>query len=192
MLFYLNKSLETAEELGDNSEIGNCLYQYGFIHSSFGSFDKAIDFYNRSLDLYEKLGINRLIGFNHCEIGIAHYSRGNYEKAINHLKQAIVVKREVTKDTTTLIREITYYNLANKILGKKYDFNEINGLIKKTEKVGFEINYRIYQLIEDNSFLRTAYRQIQEKAEKFESHVAAKFLSYPIPKAIVEEWEKVK
>ena len=29
-------------------------------------------------------------------------------------------------------------------------------------------------------------------AENLEPDVAAKFLSYPIPKAIVEEWEKVK
>ena len=35
------------------------------------------------------------------------------------------------------------------------------------------------------------YNQVQEKADKLEPDVAAKFLSYPIPKAIVEEWEKV-
>ena len=29
-------------------------------------------------------------------------------------------------------------------------------------------------------------------ADNLEPDVAAKFLSYPIPKAIVEEWEKVK
>ena len=34
--------------------------------------------------------------------------------------------------------------------------------------------------------------QVQEKADNLEPEVAAKFLSYPIPKAIVEEWEKVK
>ena len=32
--------------------------------------------------------------------------------------------------------------------------------------------------------------QVQEKASAMED--GAKFLSYPIPKAIVEEWEKVK
>ena len=34
--------------------------------------------------------------------------------------------------------------------------------------------------------------QVQEKASAMEEELAAKFLSYPIPKAIVEEWEKVK
>ena len=34
--------------------------------------------------------------------------------------------------------------------------------------------------------------QIQEEIDDLEPDVKAKFLSYPIPKAIVEEWEKVK
>ena len=34
--------------------------------------------------------------------------------------------------------------------------------------------------------------QVQENATEMEEELAAKFLSYPIPSAIVEEWEKVK
>ena len=33
--------------------------------------------------------------------------------------------------------------------------------------------------------------QDQEKASSMEKELGKKFLSYPIPKAIVEEWEKV-
>ena len=32
----------------------------------------------------------------------------------------------------------------------------------------------------------------QEKADNLEPDIKTKFLRYPIPKAIVEEWEKVK
>ena len=34
--------------------------------------------------------------------------------------------------------------------------------------------------------------QVQDLADNLEPDVAAKFLSYPIPSAILEEWEKVK
>ena len=34
--------------------------------------------------------------------------------------------------------------------------------------------------------------QVQENAAEMEEELGAKFLSYPIPAAIVEEWEKVK
>jgi len=55
-----------------------------------------------------------------------------------------------------------------------------------------EIQSRLYELLEDKSYLDTAYNQVKEKADNLESDVKLKFLSYPIPKAIVEEWEKVK
>ena len=34
--------------------------------------------------------------------------------------------------------------------------------------------------------------QVQEKSSELGEEVGKKLLSYPIPKAIVEEWEKVK
>ena len=34
--------------------------------------------------------------------------------------------------------------------------------------------------------------QVQENATEMEEELSKKFLSYPIPKAIVEEWEKVE
>ena len=64
-------------------------------------------------------------------------------------------------------------------------------LIKDAENIGVDLNYRLYELLEDTSYLETAYNQVQETADNLEPDVAAKFLSYPIPKAIVEEWEKL-
>ena len=66
-------------------------------------------------------------------------------------------------------------------------------LIKEGKKrVSPELNFGNFQLLEDTSYLKTAYKQVQEKANNLEPDVAAKYLSYPIPKAIVEEWERVK
>ncbi|MDP7028479.1 MAG: hypothetical protein QF380_08760, partial [Candidatus Marinimicrobia bacterium] len=69
---------------------------------------------------------------------------------------------------------------------------EIHKLIKEAENIEFDLNLRLYELLEDISYLETAYNQVQEKADNLEPDIAAKFLSYPIPKAIVEEWEKLK
>ena len=84
--------------------------------------------------------------------------------------------------------------MAYKQIGKEYDKKEIQTLIKKIEKPFFKFDtyFRIYQLLEDSSYLETAYNEVQELADNLEPDVAAKFLTSPIPKAIVEEWEKVK
>ena len=68
----------------------------------------------------------------------------------------------------------------------------IRRLIKEEVNIDAGLNYSLYQLLEDTSYLETAYKQVQEKADNLEPDVKAKFLSYPIPSAIVEEWEKVK
>ena len=69
-------------------------------------------------------------------------------------------------------------------------YYDTKGEDKKALNVG--LNFRLYELLEDNSYLETAYNQVQEKAPAMEEELKAKFLSYPIPAAIVEEWEKVK
>ena len=82
------------------------------------------------------------------------------------------------------------FPLVEKYEGKL--IKEIHTLIKEAENIEFEVNYRLYELLDDTSYLVTAYNQVQEKASAMEEELKAKFLSYPIPKAIVEEWEKVK
>ena len=82
--------------------------------------------------------------------------------------------------------------LTKKKLGKEYDEKEINIIINKQKEIHYQNLYALYYLLEDTSYLETAYNQIQEIADNLEPDLKAKFLSYPIPKAIVEEWEKVK
>ena len=64
---------------------------------------------------------------------------------------------------------------------------------KIVEERGFvyKINFILYQLFEDLCYLETSINEVQEKADNLEPDVKAKFLSYPIPKAIVEEWNKI-
>ena len=53
------------------------------------------------------------------------------------------------------------------------------------------VNFGLYQLLDDTSYLETAYKQQQENASAMEEELGNKFLGYPIPKAIVEEYNKV-
>jgi len=79
------------------------------------------------------------------------------------------------------------YNAPNTILD--YDEKKIHNLIKDSENIEFELNLRLYELLEDTSYLQTAYNQVQENASAMDE--GKKLLSYPIPKAIIEEYNKV-
>ena len=80
----------------------------------------------------------------------------------------------------------------NRFVGNNYDKQEIRKYLRKDNLIEFDLGYQLYLVLNDTSYLETSYNQVQEKADNLEPDVKTKFLTYPIPSAIVEEWEKVK
>jgi len=121
-------------------------------------------------------------------IGLVHYYKGDYKKAEEHLEKSLTINKEIGLKS---LETSTNLSLTYKHLGKEYDVTEIHTLIKDAENIEFQTNLRLYELLDDTSYLKTAYNQVQDNASEMEEEVGKTFLSYPIPKAIVEEWEKV-
>ena len=183
-------ALEQSGELGDKSGIGQSLNNIGNIYYHKGEYDQALDYYNRSLKIWEELGNKSGIGKSLNNIGVIYVYKGEYNKAVEYLEKSLHIKQEIGVKGLELFTT-TYFYLAYKQLGKDYDEQEIHRLIKEEENIEFEINFRLYELLEDNSYLETAYNQIQEKADVMDDELKEKFLSYPIPKQIIQEWERV-
>ena len=155
--------------------------------------EKAVDYSKRSLKICEEIGNKSGMGRSLSVMGCIDYDKGHYEKAEEYLGNSIAIQKEIgLKEYDLLLKTTTYLFLVYKHLNNECDIKVIHSLIKETEYITFNSNYLLYQLLEDKTYLETAYNQVQEKADNLESDVKLKFLSYPIPKAIVEEWEKVK
>jgi len=191
-LEYYERSLAISEELGDNNGIVFSSGNIGAAHWYKGDSEQALYYYGRSLSIREEIGDKNGIGSTLLNIGTVHYYRGNLDTALDYLGKSLTIQKEIGLGARDLLDTTTYLYLTYKHLGKAYDVNEIHSLIKETESIVFELNLQLYELLENTSYLETAYNQIQENADNLESDVSSKFLSYPIPKAIVEEWEKVK
>ena len=188
-LDYYGRSLAIDEELGDKHGMGYSLNNIGVVHRNKGDYDKALDYYGRSLKIDEELGDKHGMGLCLNNIGIVYYYKGDYDKAAEYLEKSLTIQREVGYKDVEL-ETTTYLYLTYKHLGKDYDVKQIYTLIKDAENIEFELNLRLYELLDDTSYLETAYNQVQEKASAMDD--GAKFLKLRIPKAIVEEWEKVK
>ena len=166
------------------------LYNIGNACFNKGDLGKALDYFERSLKICEELGDKLGMGYSLNNIGVVHYDKGDYKKAEEHLEKSLSIQKEIGLGGELPLWTNTYLYLTYKHLDKDYDVKEIHTLIKETENIEFVVNLRLYELLDDTSYLKTAYNQVQEKALAMDD--GAKFLSYPIPKAIVEEWEKVK
>jgi tetratricopeptide (TPR) repeat protein len=187
-LDYYCRSLAIQEELGDKYGMGASLNGIGIVHHNKGDLDKALDYYGRSLAIREEIGNKSGMGYSLGNIGVVHADKGEYNKAAEHLEKSLAIHKEIGLKGLELETTTSLY-LSYKHLGKDYDVKEIHSLIKDAEDIEFEVNFRIYELIEDKSYLETAYNQVQEKASAMDD--GKKFLSYPIPKAIVEEYKRL-
>ena len=72
-----------------------------------------------------------------------------------------------------------------------FNKKRILNLIKETKELDYILNYYSYKLLGDICYLQTAYKQIHDKSDDLDKDQKIKFLRYPIPIAIVEDWEKV-
>ena len=190
-LDYYGRTSAIKEELGDKTGMGTSWANIGLVHNTRGDYDKALDYYARSLTIQEELGDKRAMGIILSNIGIAHANRGDSGKALEHLEKSLTIQKEIGLGANYLIWVTLYLYLTYKQLAKDYDINEIHSLIKEASNIQFGLNLGLYQLLEEESYLENAYNQLQEKASSMEKELAEKFLSYPIPKAIAEEWEKL-
>ena len=190
-LDYYGRTSAIKEELGDKTGMGTSWANIGLVHNTRGDYDKALDYYARSLTIQEELGDKRAMGIILSNIGIAHANRGDSGKALEHLEKSLTIQKEIGLGANYLIWVTLYLYLTYKQLAKDYDINEIHSLIKEAKNIQFGLNLGLYQLLEESSYLETAYNQVQEKASAMEKDLAEKFFSYPIPRAIVKEWEKL-
>jgi len=190
-IYYLKCSLDILEKLGSTRGICVILGNLAWYYQDVGEFDKCSSYTHRSIEKCNQLGIEtRLMGGNLKRLGYMHFRKGNYKDALENFQKSLLLLNNI---------EITKMNLSNNImiaichkyLEKGFNERDILQLIKIEKKIGYELNLRLYELLEDKTHLETAYNQIQAKADNLEPDVAAKFLSYPIPKAIVEEYNKV-
>ena len=189
-LEYYDRSLKIEEEIGEMYGMGRTLHNIGFVHNYKGEYNTALEYYERSLKIQEELGDKAGMGLTLGNIGSVHYNRGEYSSAAEHLEKSLAIQKGIGFKATELLTN-THLYLSYRHLGKDYDEQDIHRLIKDAEKIEFELNFRLYQLLDDTSYLEIAYTQVQDEASVMEKELAEKFLSYPIPKAIAEEWEKL-
>ena len=82
-------------------------------------------------------------------------------------------------------------NLTKKELGKDYNNSELRGLISKVNYMDYRLNYYLYELMDEQSYLITASNQLQEKIDGMDKDLKQKYLNYPLPKKVMDKSKKL-
>jgi len=200
-LKYLEQSRELYEKLNDKHGMNSYYNSLSLNYNKKGDYTKALEYSQLYMNMSKELGLYGSISNSLHVKGMIYVLQGEFNKAINVLEECIRTRKEL--DDSYSLEPNTLLALSKKNLHQNYDVTEIAIMAKNVQSetvsagsrligIDFDLNLWLYQLLEDKFYIDSAYNQIQEIADNLEPDVAAKFLSYPIPKAIVEEWEKVK
>ena len=158
-------------------------------YSTMGKYVESLDYLNQSYIQCQKSNNKPQMAHTCIEIALCYYQLGKYNKSIENVRKLHLQE----SDGSDWLNGHLILSLINKKQGKDIDEKIIDSFIKIDENdTEYFDNYAIYQIIKDKSYLEIANKQIQERLKQITKKFKAKFLSYPIPKAIVEEWEKVK
>ena len=188
---FFNNANKILEEVANIPKYLYSLYFTGITYNSIGSYDTALDYFERGLEQYEQLDDRLGIAMNLYGIGYQHHSKGDYDIAIEYLDKSCIILKEAGAGYQYLIQPTTALFLTCKNLGREFDKEEIHTIVNNSESFEFYINIRLYKLLDDRTYLETAYSQVQKIARYLEPDIAKKFLNYPIPKQIIQEWEGV-
>ena len=183
-----SRCLNIATEIGEKGKLAYSQLFIGDIHRIKGENEKSIEFLGRSIKLIEELGRKNTLARLIKKYGIVYYQQNDYAKALENLERSATMQME-DKEAISLETN-TYLFLTYKQLGKSYDPKEVIEKIEDDSK-DYELNFRLYQLLEDRTYLEAAYNQVEQEKDALDGDIRVRFLGYPIPKAIIQEWERV-
>jgi len=197
--------LTKAEDIAKNNNLYFLLWyvytNYAHFYYLIADFNDMYYYSKRAIEIANDLDEKSKLASPLIYNGIYYYHNKKFKQGINSFEKSLTIQKNILKvDIGNLITK-TFLFLCYKKLDIPFDIGEITQAINyrremynvaNEKECDMQLVYNIYQLLDDKSYLETAYNQVQEKSDNLDPDVAAKFLSYPIPKAIVEEWEKVK
>ena len=155
-----------------------------------GAYKNATKYLNRSLYLFEKLDEPRGQFYGLNGLGLCSFYTNNFKDAVIDLEKSKRLQDKM-KTNEILIETITFLYLSSKMNSLKYDLDDLQSIIDSSANIAYETYFGLYLLLEEKSYLETSYLQIQKKTDAMDDMIKKKFISYPIPKQIIENYNLV-
>ncbi|MBC7861667.1 MAG: tetratricopeptide repeat protein [Bacteroidia bacterium] len=146
---HYTKAIKIAEEVKDNSEISQQLFNIGIAYADQALYEKALDYYLRSLKLDEEFGDKKGASRKLNAIGNVYADQSNFTKALDYYFRALKLNEETgnKKSTGAILgnlgiiyfdqmdypKALDYYGRALKI---KEELNDKPGICQTTGNIG--------------------------------------------------------
>lgn len=113
---YLEKSLQTALQINDSTQIATSLTYNGFMYQMKSYYDIAMDYYLQSIAYKEKLPNKRSLAFSYNLVGKVYEFQGDYEKSLEYHQIALDLRKKYVDSLQVAhsLKNIGWAHLKNK------------------------------------------------------------------------------
>ena len=204
-MYYIKRALKIHKELGNKNEI---LQNLGFIagvYLQMGNTEYAMDHLDQAMAIAKEIEDDISFNFYCFGRGYIHFRKKDYAQAMDGnmskwyewytdnekdlLKDGLLLNETIVQ----ILRDMSIYLVCLKKLGRDVNFSQLEKLMKEIPepKYGYELNYRLYQLYDDRSYLKSSYEKIMELKSKLEKQTGENFINYDLEKEIIKAFESI-
>ncbi|SVE25222.1 uncharacterized protein METZ01_LOCUS478076, partial [marine metagenome] len=171
---YFKRSIELRHQVGKTIDVSIMAMAYPYYIK--GEVDKSLNYLEEALKLFEDRKVKMRISTTCIYLAEIYLSKCDYNNALKYSERAVKITSEIGGSPLAQIMIYIYYFISQKYLdidynkAKLHEIIENNYIYSKNNKISlydddFILPYRLYELLEDTSYLETAYNQIQELAD---------------------------
>ena len=191
-MHYIKESFKIHEELGNKSQILQNISFMAGLDLQKGDTESAMGHLDQSMDIAKEIKDDMRYHFYHFGKGLIYFNQKDYAQAMDgNMSKWYEWFTENEKDIS--LRDMSIYLVCLKKLGRDVNLSQLEILMEETpeRKYGYELNYRLYQLYDDRSYLKSSYEKIMELKSKLEKQTGENFINYDLEKEIIKAFESI-
>ena len=191
-MHYIKESFKIHEELGNKSQILQNISFMAGLDLQKGDTESAMDHLDQSMDIAKEIKDDMRYHYYHFGKGYIYFQQKEYAQAMDgNLSKWYEWFTENGKDIS--LRDMGIYLVCLKKLNRDYDLSRLETLMKETpeRKYHYELNYMLYQLYDDRSYLKSSYEKIMDIKSKLDNKTGEKFINYPLESEIVKVYQSI-
>ena len=185
-------ALELRKKLGEKNRVIGITNTLGWAQYWIGAFDDGYKTFELNLNQRSENSDGAI--WDLFGMGSIRFLQGNFVET-NKIMNRVFEERQKHEIVWGELEMTTIQYLTFKELGKDFDLQIIRDLIKqkeeKSEDFSEHLFFRMYKLLEDEKYLVKSFEKIQEALKKVDEDFKEVYLSYPVEKLIIAEYNKV-
>jgi len=190
--YYATNALNIHEALGNKPMIANDIFRISELHMIEGNTELAMEYADNALGIANESNNEMILYSVYSLKWNIYFQQKNYAQAMDDKVSEwynwfIKSKMDISLDA------MSTYLVCLKKLDRNYDLSRLETLMKETpeRKYGHVANYRLFQLYEENKYLKNAYDEIMDLKSNLDKKTGDKFINYPLEREIIEVYQSI-